>query len=57
LNDLEDAELIVGSVWGDERLDLRIHKELLNQLFSIIEIMINDLYKNLPQNQSQWSKR
>ena len=29
LNDLEDAELIIGSIWGDEKLDLRVHKDLL----------------------------
>lgn len=29
LNDLENAEIIIGSIWGDEKLDLTIHKDLM----------------------------
>ena len=57
LNDFEDAELIIGSIWGDEKLDLRIHKDLLQTLFETIEIMIGQLFEKMPQNQNAWSRR
>jgi hypothetical protein len=25
INDLVDAEIVIGSIWGDEKLDLTIH--------------------------------
>ena len=40
VNDFEDAELIIGSMWGDEKLDLRIHRELLLTLFWYAEKMV-----------------
>jgi hypothetical protein len=38
VNDFEDAELVIGSIWGDEKLDLTLHKELCMCLFDYLEI-------------------
>ena len=53
VNDFEDAELVIGSVWGDEtnlqcdKLDLTIHNELLCNLFTYTDIMIEQMYAPL----------
>jgi len=40
VNDFEDAELVIGSMWGDEQLDLTIHNELLCSIFTYTELII-----------------
>ena len=56
LNDLENAVLIIGSIWGDEKLDLTIHKDLMQTLFALIEIMIGKMCEGLQCNKSTWSQ-
>ena len=56
INDLDNAELIIGSIWGDEKLDLTIHKDLLQTLFALVEIMIAKMYESLACNKSTWSQ-
>ena len=59
VNDFEDAELVIGSVWGDEmnmgcdKLDLTIHNELLCNLFTYTEIMIEQMYAPLSSKRSR----
>jgi hypothetical protein len=48
VNDFEDADLVIGSIWGDEKLDLTIHKEILQNLFQYLDVMIDQLYNDLP---------
>lgn len=51
INDFEDAALMILSLWGDEKLDLTIHKDLLNTLFESLEVMIRKLqYQNQSNN-------
>ena len=47
LNDFEDAELIIGAIWG-EKLDLTINFELLSSLFWYTETIIQNMYIKLP---------
>ena len=47
LNDFEDAELIIGAIWG-EKLDLTINFELLSSLFWYADTIIHDMYIKLP---------
>lgn len=44
VNDFEDAELIIGSMWGDEKLDLTICPEITKSCFSVLDKMIEELY-------------
>ena len=57
VNDFEDAELIIGSMWGDEKIDLRIHKELLLTLFWYAEKMIQQMFFDIPTNRKGWSRK
>jgi hypothetical protein len=54
VNDFEDAELVIGAIWGDEKLDLSIHKDLCDGLFNYLEIIIEKMHSNM--NPSVWSR-
>jgi hypothetical protein len=40
INDYDDAEILISSFWGDEKIDLTIHKDLLLSLNSYLEAII-----------------
>lgn len=40
INDYDDAEILISSLWGDEKIDLTIHKDLLLSLNSYLEATI-----------------
>lgn len=44
MNDYQNAELIIGSMWGDEKLDLTVAPCLLGSLISSLDNMINPLF-------------
>lgn len=50
INDVEDAELILASEWGDEvslsceKIDLTIHNQILTNLFKLLDIIIDEMY-------------
>ena len=57
VNDFEDAELIIGSMWGDEKLDLTICPEILKSCFSMVDKMIEELYFEIAKNRSTSLRR
>jgi hypothetical protein len=40
INDYDDAEILIGSLWGDEKIDLTIHKDLIISLNSYLDEII-----------------
>jgi hypothetical protein len=46
LNDLEDADLLISTLWGERKLDLTIHRDLLCTLLELLEVMIRKLHPN-----------
>ena len=44
LNDLADADLLISTLWGERKLDLTIHRDLLCTLFEILEVAIKKLH-------------
>ena len=40
INDYDDAEILISSFWGDERIDLTIHKDLLLSLNCYLDATI-----------------
>ena len=55
VNDFEDAEMIIGSIWGDEKLDLSINKDITEYLFDYLEIITEKMYSSM--SESQWAKK
>jgi hypothetical protein len=53
INDYDDAEILIGSMWGDEKIDLTIHKDLILSLNSYLDEIIPN--KN-DKNQYFWHK-
>ena len=52
MNDFEDAELIIGSMWGDEKLDLTVIPELLRALIVSLDHMVDFLYHEIGSKNS-----
>jgi hypothetical protein len=57
VNDFEDAEMIIGSIWGDEKLDLSINKDITEYLFDYLEIITEKMYSSMSVTGSSWNKK
>ena len=64
MNDFEDAEMIIGSIWGDEKLDLTINYDITRSLFDYLEIITEKMNSIIPATDSStpttgssWAKK
>lgn len=60
VNDFSDADLLITTLWGDRKLDLAVHKDLLCTLFEILEVVIGKLYEQTlwqGSQRSSWYQR
>lgn len=60
VNNFADAEMVIGSIWGDEKLDLTINKDITSFLFYYLEIItekMNASIPAIPAAGSRWSEK